>query len=251
MALELKDIKPIVSCGVQYKESPIFFDMRAHLKAFFEDRLNFLQTKKKEKYEINVKIDKEGDIVAYLRREKDRKSLVIGMDMDSINAIEKEVTSFDFFEEDVPFIFDSLLDYIKRRNVIRLGIMFKVRLILKEDIDAISILRNKLYIFKEEDLSSLKIKETDINRIGFELKFKDGLYLHDFTISIEKNNLVNEALITVDTRLDKIAIEKEIEIKDSATISDLFKKAALPYFLDSIVNGMAKEVFNLRKEEKK
>lgn len=250
MALELKDIKPVVSCGVQYKESPIFFDMRAHLKDFLKDRLNFLQTKKKEKYEINVEIDKEGDVVAYLRREKDKKSFGIGIDMDSINATEKEVTSFDFFEEDVPSLFDSLLDYIKRKNVFRLGIMFKARLILKEDIDAVSVLKNKLCIFKEEDLSILKIKGADINRIGIELKFKDGLYLHDFTMSIEKNNLVNEALITVDTRLDKTLIEKEIEIKDSATISDLFKKVALPYFLDSIVNGIAKEIFNLRKEEK-
>jgi len=32
MALELKDIKPDIMCGIQYKESPECLDMRQHRK---------------------------------------------------------------------------------------------------------------------------------------------------------------------------------------------------------------------------
>lgn len=250
MALELRDINPTILGGVVYKESPIFLDNRGHLKEFIETQLDILCKEKLKKCEFGVSIS-DDNIVFYLE-EKNSKKLLLVMDESRINFEEMKATDFYFFNECIPILLNSILEHIKRKNLKVLGMMFKKDVLpLKKDVNAVSAMKNRYFSFKEE-LSELKIKEQDIDRLGFELKFIQNSCLRNLIFKVNKRE-ENTLLINFDTRFDSAVFHKELEIKDANTISDFFKKQTLDYFLDCIVNGIAKDIFelSLKKDAKK
>ena len=84
MALELKDIKPDIMCGIQYKESPEFLDMRHHLKEYLEELLKKISKDKKGRY--GAKIDDTGDILGAVSI-KDHGDLIIGIANNSFSFV--------------------------------------------------------------------------------------------------------------------------------------------------------------------
>lgn len=244
MAFGLKDIKPAILGGVNFKESPTFIDTPAHLKEFIEIQLGALSKKKGKNCRFEVSI-KEGDIVASFKAE-DNEELIIAMDKSSINFVQTEVSDFHFFNEDVPSLLYAILNHIDRKNVDILGMMFRtINLLPKKDINVISNMKNSCLSLKPEHISNLKIKEEDITRLNYELKFIEGPYLRNIDVKAEEEKEGCEVSVSLDTRFDKEITNKEMEIKNAAVISEFFEKSALAYFSDCIVNGVAKDIFEL------
>ena len=61
----------------------------------------------------------------------------------------------------------------------------------------------------------------------------------------------NKAIISFDTRFDKEITNEELCLKNAETIPSFFKEDVLPYFLEAVLNGIAKDIFELRIKESK
>ena len=141
---------------------------------------------------------------------------------------------------------------IERKDLLVLGMMFKLDpLFISRDVDEVSVLRERFFSLKEQDFSSLQVQKDDLDRMGFELKFQQKGLLRNFTITIDrKKEGNNEAVIKLDSRFDKKITGKIIQIDSDNDFRSFFKEDALSYFMNSIVNGIAIDIFKFKMEGK-
>jgi len=243
--MDLKDIKPRIRCAVGHEELFTFDQVRGDLMDHLREQLKKLSEKSGKKYEYTIEITREGDIVCYKRLDKEVTAGFVA-DNSRIQAEVTSATSFDFFEREVPDIFVSLLNFLEKNNVSFLGMMFCSNFFLRKEIDAIQVLESN-YFRLAEKISTSTIEERDIHRLSFELRFKQEDYTRHLIVRAGKAESTEngyQAEITFDSR-----IEKEMEVKDTEMLSEFFKETALNYFMDNIVNGFVKEIFEAKQQD--